>query len=212
LQNNLELVRDFPLEPDERDECLLTCTREVEQLLTITQRMLSFARTERHTVRPVTIQAIWQQAYGLLGKSLENASVQISVDFPDTLPPVLAVADQIGQVLLNLVLNALEVMPKGGRLQLAARQQGEMLVLTVVNDGPSIPKEYLDHIFDPFFTTKPDGTGLGLFISHNIVQQHGGTLSVENTKDGQGVRFSMTLPVLSGRGVNGLPPEKETGV
>ena len=69
-----------------------------------------------------------------------------------------------------------------------------VMVLTLANDGPPIPPEHIEHIFDPFFTTKPDGTGLGLFISQSIVEQHGGTISVENQRGGQGVISTITLP------------------
>lgn len=209
IQSNLELLRDFPLEPDERDESLRICSQEVERLLDIIQRMLSFARTERQTVHPVSIQQIWEQALALLGKSLQKAEVNIDAEFAADLPPVLVVADQIGQVLLNLVLNAIEIMPQGGVLRVRARREGQLLVLTLQNNGPPIPPAHLDHIFDPFFTTKPEGTGLGLFISHNIVQQHGGTLGAENLKNGQGVVFSLTLPVLQAE--DGAPPGIEAG-
>jgi signal transduction histidine kinase len=75
------------------------------------------------------------------------------------------------------------------------RKDKDMVVLTMFNDGPPIPPEHIEHIFDPFFTTKPGGTGLGLFISHNIIEQHGGMISVENLEDDEGVAFGIALPI-----------------
>lgn len=195
IQSNLELLLDYPLEPDESNNCLQVCRQEVERLIEITQRMLSFSRAERHTVHPVSIPAIWQQTMVLLNQPLEKAAIQVSTDFPGDLPQVLGVADQLAQVLLNLVLNAVDVMPKGGSLHVRAAPQEDTLVLTLTNYGPPIPEEQIEHIFEPFFTTKPDGFGLGLFISHDIIQQHSGTLSVENLESGGGVSFTITLPI-----------------
>jgi signal transduction histidine kinase len=195
IYGNLELARDFSLEPDEREECLLVCSQEVEQLIEITSRMLSFSRSERYTMRPVFLQQTWRQAIVLLSKPLQRAAIQVQSDFPEDLPPVLGIADQISQVLLNLVINATEVMPDGGLIRATAWVEGEQLFLSLVNNGPPIPDEHIEQIFDPFFTTKPDGSGLGLFISHNIVQQHGGRLRVENLSDEAGVCFTLTLPL-----------------
>jgi two-component system sensor histidine kinase HupT/HoxJ len=70
-----------------------------------------------------------------------------------------------------------------------------MVSLTLINDGLPIPEEHMECLFEPFFTTKPEGAGLGLFVSYNIVRQHGGRLSAENLEDGQGVAFTIALPI-----------------
>ena len=119
----------------------------------------------------------------------------MQVDLPDDLPPVYGSADQIIQLLLNIGLNSIECMPNGGQLQIGGAVEGQNLVLTITNDGPAIPAEHLPRLFEPFFTTKPYGTGLGLFICHSIVQQHGGMLDVSNLSEEQGVRFTITLPI-----------------
>jgi two-component system NtrC family sensor kinase len=202
IHSNLELVLDFPLEPDEREDHLRLCDREVESLIKITRRVLNFASLDRETHRPTSMAEIVQQALDLLRKPLQTASVQVTTDFAPDLPSVLAAPDQMIQVLLNLLINMIEAMPNGGLIELVARiepshwrESGqEMLVLTLANDGPPIPPEHLGHVFDPFFTTKPGGSGLGLFITHNIVQQHGGTLTVKNLEDDWGVVFTLSLP------------------
>jgi PAS domain S-box-containing protein len=195
IRSNLELLLDFPLDTDEREQCLQTCRREVDRLIGIAQRMLTFVRTEKSTVQPFSLPQVWNQVLTLLSGPLKKAEIPVTADFPSNLPLAVGIADQIGQVILNLVLNAVEVIPRGGSLEGVARVEGNNLVLKVINDGPPIPSEHLDKIFDPFFSTKPEGTGLGLFICHSIVEEHGGSLTVENLEGG-GVAFKMTMPAM----------------
>jgi len=212
ILSNLELVLDYLLEPDERQESLRICEREVAKLVEITQRMLGLTEPEKEAYRPVFITELVQHTLDLLSRQFQAAAIHVTTDFPADLPPVWGAAAQISQVLLNLMINAIEVMSMGGALHIASRMERvrrsslypihepsrEMLVLDLINNGPHIPPEYLEKVFDPFFTTKPDGTGLGLFVCHNIVQQHGGTLVVENLEGERGVAFTLTFPVAVG--------------
>jgi signal transduction histidine kinase len=141
---------------------------------------------------------------GLVGRQLELAGIQATVDLPADLPTIFVAPDQIIQVLLNLSGNAMEAMPDGGKLHITARIDGDMVVLILANDGPSLPAEHIDHVFDPFFTTKPTGTGLGLSISHSIVHRHGGMIGVENLGGDEGVAFTVTLPVARGTKRDGV--------
>jgi PAS domain S-box-containing protein len=195
IRGHLDLVLDFALSSDESEECLHVCRQEIGRLTEIAQRMLNFARPAKDTRHPVSIYHLIQQTLALVSKQLQRAHIQVTTDLPADPPLIMVAPDQIVQVLLNLIINAAEVMPAGGLLQIAARAAGDMLVLTLTNNGPSIPEEHIDQIFEPFFTTKPNSTGLGLSISHSIIQQHGGTISVENLRDGQGVTFTITLPI-----------------
>ena len=195
IRSNLELVLDFGLEPDEQKSRLDTIRREIERLIDISLRMLDFAHPPDDTRCPVSITRLVKDTLALVGRQLQMAHVQVTTDLPADLPYFSAVPHQISQVLLNLGINAIEAMGDGGHLRIAARADGDVLALTMANDGPPIPEEHIERIFEPFFTTKPDGTGLGLSICHSIVQQHGGAISVENLKDGKGVLFTITLPI-----------------
>ena len=195
IRSNLELVMDFDLEPDERERYLRVVRQEIEDLVQITRRALSFARPVDDTRYPVKIASLVKRTLALVEGQLQRAHVQVTTDFPAELPPVFVMPDQVVQVLLNLTINAIEAMPDGGHLHVKACVDGDMLALALTNDGPPIPPEVVEHIFDPFFTTKPAGTGLGLSISYSIVQRHGGTISVENLSGDEGVTFSVTLPV-----------------
>jgi len=195
IHSNLELVLDFPLEPDERIESLQVCRREVERLTDITQSVLSLARSDKERYREINLATLVEKTLDLLRLSLNKASVQAIANFEVEWPVIFGDEDQIRQVLLNLVLNAIEAMPNGGVLEIAGQVIATTVWLTLTNDGPPIPEDIIEDIFEPFFSTKPGGAGLGLYISHHIVQQHNGDLSVENLEDGQGVRFTVTLPL-----------------
>ena len=195
IRSHLELVLDFPLEPRERREHLLIIQDEIERLANITQRVLSFARPTDDQREIVSVAELVQRVLTLTSKQLERNRIQVHLDLPADLPPLRVTSGQIVQVLLNLFINAIEAMPDGGRLELAARAERDTMTLTLTNDGPPIPDEYIERVFDPFFTTKSGSTGMGLAVSYGIIQRHGGTIRVENVKEG-GVRFTITLPVV----------------
>ena len=119
--------------------------------------------------------------------------VSIAREIEPGLPPVLADRDQVLQVLLNLVRNALDAMPQGGRLGVAARAAGGGVAFTVSDSGPGIAPDDLARVFEPYFTTKEGGTGLGLAIAHRIAEEHGGKLDAASAP-GRGAAFTLTLP------------------
>jgi signal transduction histidine kinase len=111
--------------------------------------------------------------------------------------------NQLKQVMINLLHNAADAMPNGGRVELEARyqlsgaegfQKAPVAVITVSDTGVGIAPGTADHLFEPFWTTKPDGTGLGLAITYRIIEAHGGTIASESLPEG-GCRFSIMLPV-----------------
>jgi PAS domain S-box-containing protein len=197
LGDHLRLALDPALTPDEREKRLRACQQEIEQLAEIAEPVLGLAQPLEDVRRPVAVAEPVQQALALLEGSLQRANIETITHFPDDLSPVVVVPDQIVQALLNLMINAIEAMPEGGRVHIAARQDAESAVLTLTNDGPPIPSEHLAYVFDPFFTTKSGDTGLGLYISQNIIEDHGGTIGVENLQKDQGVVFTVTLPIAS---------------
>jgi signal transduction histidine kinase len=106
---------------------------------------------------------------------------------------------QLSQVILNILINALDVIPKDGHIQITLSQETpDFVAVKIRDDGPGIPGDILPHIFDPFFTTKPPGkgTGLGLAVSQGIVARHGGSIGVDS-EPGKGTTFTVRLPVTS---------------
>ena len=129
------------------------------------------------------------------------AGVQLNLELAPELPPVHCDPAQIEQVVLAMVINAIDAMPQGGNLWITTQPQDAQIVLTVRDDGIGIPEEHLAHIFEPFYTTKESGgSGLGLAISQNIVERHGGSIEVDSVV-GRGTTFRVLLPVDSQKGV-----------
>ncbi|GEM_PF-1018914 len=194
IQSNVELVLDFALDPNERQEHLSLCYRELERLIGLTNRLLNLANPNKMVYEAVPVSELVQRTLVLVEKSLKNVGVEVTSEVPMDLPLIQVVPDQVVEVLLNLSINAIEAMPLGGELSITAEVEAGWVKLAVTNNGELIPYEHLDNIFEPFFTTKPGGTGLGLSISHQIIQDLGGSLTAENLREPDRVRFTIALP------------------
>lgn len=188
------LSRGFP-EGDERNESVAFILREVVRLNTIIQDLFTATKPRAILPRPTRVADVVDWALRGLDPAIEASGVTIDRVDADTWPTVVADPDQLQQVLLNLIQNAVQASPQGGTVTIrATRQPGErrFIAIDVENVGPGIPPDHLTRIFEPFFTTRPKGTGLGLFVAHGIVQRHGGTVEVES---GAGkTRFRILLP------------------
>jgi two-component system sporulation sensor kinase A len=195
IQSSVELVVDYLVDPAEREEYLRHSFQEIERLTEITNRVLNFSDLESTTLYAITISDLLQRAVALVDRQLVLANIHLTRNVPADLPPVYVSPDQIVQVLVNVLTNAIEAMPEGGRIDVQAWVKDDFIHIAVTDSGPAIAPELLDRIFDPFFSTKVTGAGLGLTISDNIVQQHGGILAVQNQSDNQGVIVTMALPV-----------------
>lgn len=201
IQSHLDLMLDFPLEPGEDKKFLRIMRQEIERLTNITRRILNFARPQSASRQKTSVTELLEEVLILAGKQLQQRGIQIITDWRDV-PPVSAAPGQLTQVFLNLVINALEVIPPNGQLHIAVYREGDgEVAISFTNSGPTIPPEILPHIFEPFFTTKPEGSGLGLWVSHSLVQQHGGSLIAENLGSDRGVVFTVNLPAAPVEGV-----------
>ena len=202
VQNSLYLLsRAVPEGAPERS-FLDIATRETQRMSRILRQMLGFYRPTT-SMGPTDVNALVLEAETLVAKRLRENNVRIEKELLPTLPLIRASADQLKQVLLNLFLNATEAMPTGGRLIVATQTGGgeldaysaDAVRIDVRDTGTGISEEAVARIFEPFFSTKMEkGTGLGLWVSHGIVQAHGGTLKVRS-RSGQGTTFTITLPI-----------------
>jgi two-component system NtrC family sensor kinase len=176
-------------EVDEIERSALRCKRIVEGLL----RFSRLARPEER--QPADLNAIVGETLVLVERQFAIANVGIAARLARDLAPVSCNANQIQQVLMNLLQNAFDAMPAGGTIHLTTASLPGAVVLTVADAGIGIHPEHLPRIFDPFFTTKAEGkgTGLGLAVSSNIARSHGGRLSVES-RPGAGTTVTLTLP------------------
>jgi len=163
----------------------------------IVKNLLTFARQTPINPQKNDLNAIVERCLLLVGHQMTLQSVELAKRLAPDLPPLYCDAGQVQQALLGILMNAIEAMPQGGRLEVEsvydpARRLGRV---AVHDRGPGIPPEVLPHIFEPFFTTKEEGkgTGLGLAIALGIVQQHGGNIEVSSTPD-KGSTFAILLP------------------
>jgi two-component system NtrC family sensor kinase len=201
-RNSLYLIQQ-DLQPEAPQQPFLeVAQKELGRIARIITRMRDFYRPTRAELEPTDINAVLAETVELIQMHLHHNSVVVVTDTDANLPKLLAHADQIRQVLLNLMLNACDAMPHGGELHVATAllpapsDQAARIAVRVSDTGIGIPAEHLQRLFEPFYTTKPQGTGLGLAISAHIVSQHGGHITVESTV-GQGTTFMFTLPVPS---------------
>jgi two-component system, NtrC family, sensor histidine kinase HydH len=181
-------------DPARASEFLEIIRKETARLNGLVTQFLEFARPRAPQMIPTDAAALADSVLNLVRQvaSQNNVSLRRFVD--ETITPVTCDPEQIKQVLLNLVLNAIQAMPGGGDVSVSAKKTENMLLLRVKDTGPGIPPERVDEIFDPFFTTKQNGTGLGLPIAYQIVEQHGGDLALE-TNSPEGCSFIIRLPL-----------------
>jgi len=165
--------------------------KETDRSIKIVNDLLGFSRTAKPTVSPTNICSIIESSLSRL-KIPDKINKVVQVE--DTLPLVAVDANQIEQVLINLIQNALDAMPKGGWLTIHARRENNFLAVTITDTGCGIPDTIKNKIFDPLFTTKPKGMGLGLAISSNIIQRHEGSIDLKST-EGEGASFTVKLPI-----------------
>jgi len=196
LHSGLSLLRGRQLGEEKRQRYLEVASREVERLITIVERMLNFCRPSAEQRERTDVNALLEETLALVGKQLQHGRVTVRRRLAPRLPPVEAVASQIKQVFLNIILNALDAMPDGGELTVTTGRDRDRQAVWIAftDNGVGISAGDIPHIFEPFFTRKFKGTGLGLTISYGIVEQHGGRIEVES-QIGQGSKFTVFLPI-----------------
>jgi two-component system NtrC family sensor kinase len=197
LTNSSLLLED--LEPgDPRREDVDVMVKETMRCREIVKRLLDFAKQTKPQTRLASLNTLLENIILLVRNQASFRNVTIETELGADIPNVFVDPDQIQQVFINIILNAAEAMTKGGRLTItsALAPDEQYVVVRFADTGPGIPDELRERIFDPFYTTKEHGTGLGLSISYGIVEQHGGTISVESVI-GKGSTFIIQLPILA---------------
>lgn len=182
----------------EAQECLDLISSESRRCGELVRNLLSFSRQSPMNVQPTDINRVVEQCTMLVRPNLKIAAIDLHSTLADGLPRLHCDPSQIEQVLLAVIVNAADAMPKGGNLWIDSRlsDDGSRVVLTVRDDGSGIPPEIFPKIFEPFVTTKENGhgTGLGLAVSRGIVERHSGKISLES-EVGKGTTVTITLPV-----------------
>ncbi len=167
--------------------------RETERCTAIVRNLLDFARERPLDLKDVSVNQVIQEALVLMGNQARLANITL-VKALDEVPPVHGDFGQLRQALINLLINACDAMPSGGRLEISTRHLASGHVEIEVKDsGCGIPKEHMSKVLDPFFTTKDKGTGLGLSVVYGIVERHGGTIDLVSDV-GVGTTVTIRLP------------------
>jgi signal transduction histidine kinase len=168
--------------------------QEIARINQIVTDLLQTARPHPPRVRKSDLNTTVEHAVMLGRQQALAKSVEIILNKDHSLPEVEHDSDQIHQVLLNLLLNALQAIELNGKVTVTIKSQGSTAVVEVADDGRGIPSEELPHIFRPFYTTKGEGTGLGLSLARRIVEDHHGRIDVTSTV-GKGTSFAVILPL-----------------
>ena len=197
IRGNTELLQmSVPPDADNREE-VDTIFQQTGRVERIVANLLRFARQERRHLGSVSVNGLLREIVSQVGHQVPLAGIDIREEYAAPMPEIEGDGDQLRQVFTNLVINAVQAMPSGGKLTICTETDAGACMITVADTGSGIAPENLEQIFNPFFTTKPGGVGLGLAISAKIVGDHGGVISVDSEPDA-GAIFLVSLPASSG--------------
>jgi len=199
LKTAADIVADEIPESSPRRKMVVILRKEIDRLAALLERFLAFARPGSLTLVAVTLSKVVKDAVDLVEPQAKVRRVEIHLEGVGTsAPSVRGDGSMLTQVLLNLLLNAVQFSPEGGsvwvRITNEARPHGSFVVVSVRDQGPGIPKENQERIFDPFFSTRDQGSGLGLSIASRLMDEHHGAIEVMPSAP-QGAEFRLLFPV-----------------
>ncbi|KHK02430.1 ATP-binding protein [Desulfovibrio sp. TomC] len=200
--NNISMIAETyeslqdDLPASDRLEMMRQIQKECGRIHGIVTNLLDFSKPKAASMRPVAVNALVTDTLPLVRNMLHVSNIDLRLDLAEDASWVLADVSQMHQVLINLITNAIQSMPPGGRLRVATRAGAQTARIVIADNGKGIPSDALPHVFDPFFSTKgTEGTGLGLSVSYGIVKNHAGRLWVESML-GAGTTCFIELPSL----------------
>jgi len=199
IMNTLELLKTEIPPESKRRRILELSLSEMQRLYERLRNMLSFSKPEEEKRRPVKIDELIEGILLVMEKQMKESNIQVEVSFDPDVPEIMASSNQMRQVMLNILKNAKEAMPKGGTLFVKTSKKDHRVLIHIQDTGIGIPEEIKDKIFDAFFTTKQKvkGVGLGLSVCYGIIKDHGGEIKVES-EAAKGTTFTISLPIGSG--------------
>jgi PAS domain S-box-containing protein len=198
IMNTLELLKTEIPPESKRRRILELSLSEIQRLSEMLRNMLSFSKPEEEARRPVRINDLLEGILLMMEKQMKEANIKVETRFSPEIPEVMASTNQMRQVMLNILKNAKEAMPKGGTLTVRTKGDDRNVMIHIQDTGMGIPEEIRDKIFEAFFTTKSKvkGVGLGLSVCYGIVKDHGGEIRVESEVE-KGTTFVITLPFIT---------------
>lgn len=194
IDGAVDLLRAGQVPEADREEFLGIIQKEAKRLARLLSEMLDYARPKKPEFASTNLQELASSVASFLSPIAQKSNVRIVMEDPRGVPAVWCDPSQMRQVLVNLVLNAIQAMPGGGQITISVYSEGSDTVVDVRDEGPGVPTTDLDLLFSPFYTTKKEGTGLGLAVAQRIIHEHGGQLRVGSNIP-VGAAFSIILPV-----------------
>lgn len=176
------------------DEFTKAIDEQVDRQNMVIQELLDFGRPTKGIIKECSINQLITGVLSFSAALLRKQRIKVNLDFQRPLPRIPVDAEKLKQVFVNLIINAIEAMPKGGQLVISTGYSVANIVIKFTDTGEGIPLAEQPHIFDPFYTTKKTGTGLGLSISYQSIKLHNGIIDVQS-EPGQGTEFTIKLPV-----------------
>lgn len=196
IRNVLERLREKGALSNDNLEFADMAVLECDRIRDLIKDLQHFNRPTSGIMTPVNLHKAIDHILLLSKKEMETKRIIVTRQYADDMGEVMAIADQIKQVLLNLINNAMEAMNKGGPLIISTKKSKGQAIVSITDTGSGIAATDISHIFEPFFTTKPavKGTGLGLSVTYGIIKRHGGDIQVQS-EIGKGTTFTITLPI-----------------
>jgi PAS domain S-box-containing protein len=196
IMNTLELLKTEIPPESKRRRILELSLSETQRLAEMLRNMLSFSKPEEEKRKPIKINGLVEGILLVMEKQMKESNIKVETYFDEGIPEVMASTNQMRQVMLNLIKNAKEAMPKGGILTVRTSREDDKVLIRIQDTGVGIPEEIRDKIFEAFFTTKQKvkGVGLGLSVCYGIIKDHGGEIKVESEVD-KGTTFTIHLPI-----------------
>ncbi len=192
----LDALGGAPASPVEKP--LRTIRNEVDRLENIVSSFLSLAKESELSLRPSQCDELLEECVRLFKQNAAAREVRLTSELRASSITLMLDPKQWVRAILNVLLNALEACPPGGRVRLFSRVTETAYEIEIRDDGPGLSKEDIERVFEPYYTTKPGGTGLGLSITRGIIQEHGGAIEISSTK-GQGCQVLLSLPLEAAR-------------
>ncbi len=194
IHSRLQLVLDFDLDETKKAEYVRMAHEEVERLVKIGERILDFVRPPAEDMEPVYVNAIVRQVIKLAHKYIVHSDCAVREKLASDIPPVQAAPEQLAQVFLAVLLNALDaIQEEPGELIVTTAVRGAWVETTFLDTGSGFTEEAMKHMFDPFFSTREGHIGLGLTAGYVIMERLGGCIMARNRR-GQGAAVTIRLP------------------
>jgi two-component system NtrC family sensor kinase len=196
IMNTLELLKTEIPPESKRRRILELSLSEIQRLSEMLRNMLSFSKPEEEKRRPIKINELIEGILLVMEKQMKESNIQVETSLDPDVPEIMASTNQMRQVMLNILRNAKEAMPKGGTLVVKTVREGDRVMIHIQDTGIGIPEKVRDKVFEAFFTTKQKvkGVGLGLSVCYGIIKDHHGEIKIES-EEGKGTTVIISLPI-----------------